>query len=140
MQSLKYFLPTLILATASFEACAQGDDKFFVEAYAGAISADFGSDFANDFTLVGTRFGYNFTSMLSVEADLSSGTNTQSQSFGVVILDDPQNPVVVERRSDNKIESIFGVFGKATLPVNERFSAYARLGLAEVREEFALSS
>jgi len=133
MQSLKYFLPTLVLATASFEAYAQDDDKLFVEAYAGAISADFGSDFANDFTLVGTRFGYNFTSILSIEADLSTGTNTQSRSTGFVFPRDTVPAIVGVEKVDEQIESVFGVFGKATLPINDRFSGYARLGLAEIK-------
>ena len=132
MQSFKYFLPVLFVAAFSFDASADEEDKWYAEAHVGSISPDFGEDGVDDFTLVGARFGYNFTSALSIEGDVSTGTNTQSRSFGYLIPTSSGDQVLVTQTTDNKLNWVVGVFGKGTFPVTERFSAHARLGLAAI--------
>ena len=137
MQSLKYVLPILVVAAFSGDASADDQNKWFAEAYAGSISPDFGEDSVDDFALVGARFGYQFTSTLSIEGDVSTGTNTQSRSFGYLTPASLGDPVLVTQTTDNQLNWVLGVFGKGTLPITERFSAHARLGLAAIETNTA---
>lgn len=135
MQSLKYFLPTLLLAAASFEACAQGDEKFYTEVNAGVLSEDTAFGGTLDFSLVGARLGYNLTSYLAIEGDLSTGTNTYSRSFAVPTYPTSSSGSLSVGTQDGKISAAYGVFGKASWPLGERFAAHARFGIAQFETE-----
>lgn len=80
---------------------------------------------------IGGHAGYDFTPYFGVEGEVLIGVQDESFTFeGVTAEDDIE--------LDIGVNSIFGVFAKANLPLGERFNAFARAGYAA--GEFEIST
>ncbi len=88
-----------------------------------------------DFSVVGVRLGYNLTSYLALEGDLSTGTNTHSRSFAVPAYRTSPPGSLLAGTADGKISAAYGAFAKASWPLSQRFAAHARFGIAQFETE-----
>lgn len=134
MQSSKYALIAVATACAnSFAAADPGD--IYIEGVAGTYQDGFFLFDEHEFSTLGARAGYDFNSYFAVEAEYSSGTNTHERSFALNRFPDLAQ---ITGTSDFELDSIFGIYGKASFPLSERFAVHARAGYAE--KELTLSS
>jgi len=85
--------------------------------------ADSTAAFDSDTGAIGGHAGYDFTPYFGIEGEVLIGVQDESFTFeGATVADDVE--------VDVGMDSIFGVFAKANLPLGERFNAFARVGYA----------
>lgn len=88
---------------------------------------NFDNDF--DFGAVGLRGGYEVMPYFAVEGEVLVGTADETRSFVVLESDLPAFTV------DYRLSTSVSAFGRANMPVGERFTAFARLGYSTVEYE-----
>ena len=132
MQPLKTTLPIAFLAAIAVIPNATAQD-YYVEGTVGVSSYDFNSDFQEEYTTLGARFGRNFSSNLAIEGELGFGTSDKNGS--VSGIDALTNESFTINMSES-LNSSYGFFGKTMLPINDRLTAHARLGYATSEFEY----
>jgi len=93
--------------------------------------ADSTASFDLNMGAIGGHVGYDFTPYFGVEGEVLIGVQDGSFTFEDVALED-------DIEFDVGMNSMFGVFAKANLPLGERFNAFARAGYAA--GEFEIST
>ena len=131
MQPLKTFLPIATFAAIAALPHATAQD-YYVEGTAGLSSFNFGSEFQEDYTMLGIRVGRNFTPNLAIEGEYAIGVSDEEQSNRGF---DSRNNQSVSVDSTENLNSAFGIFGKTMLPLGDRFTAHARVGYATTEFE-----
>lgn len=131
MQPLKTTLPIAFFAAIAVIPNAIAQD-YYVEGNVGVSSFDFNSDFREEHTTLGARFGRNFTSNLALEGELAAGVSDETRSINGL---DSLNQETLTLDISENLNVAYGFFGKAMLPVNDRFTAHARLGYATTEFE-----
>lgn len=81
-----------------------------------------------DFGAIGGHAGYDFTPYFGVEGEVIIGV--KDKSFITVGVSDDDESVIETENIDVSLNSIFGVYAKANLPLGEQFNAFARVGYA----------
>lgn len=136
MQTFSRILPvTCIVAFTAPVALAdeepvESEPRFFVEALAGVSSFDFNSDYDEEEEIAGVRGGFNFTPHFAVEGEFIAGIDDNTFSYSSV------HPVTDERIDTDVnygLDSVISVFGKATLPVGDKFALHARMGVTHTK-------
>ncbi len=123
--------------TSKYDEPKIEDPKFYVEGLLGTAAYDY--EYANindDFTTVGIRAGYNLNNYLAIEGEYLAGTNTHNESVAFSVPSPEENANFLADRS-HKLNAIYGVFGKASLPLNDRFAVHVRGGYAFTESEFS---
>jgi len=85
---------------------------------------DDGESLDSDLGAIGGHAGYDFTPYFSIEGEVLVGVQDETLTLQGV------SPDVDDVDVDISLNSIFGVFAKANLPLGEQFNAFARVGYA----------
>lgn len=118
MQPQKILLSTA-LTLSCFLPLAQAED-WYAETFIAGIFAD-GSDGAigpdqNEMSSLGLRGGYQLTKNFSLELEAQTGLDgDRSYALGL---------------GEINLHAAYGLFGKYSVPVSDRFSLHGRVGLA----------
>ena len=126
MQPLKTFLPIATFAAIAALPHATAQD-YYVEGTAGLSSFNFGSEFQEDYTMLGIRVGRNFTPNLAIEGEYAIGVSDKEETRSAFNSLTNQSVSLV---SSENLNSTYGVFAKAVLPVTNRLTTHARVGYA----------
>ena len=106
-------------------AFAQG---FYVDGGYATNSLEAEDDIDLDFSAINGHAGYDVTPYFGVEGEALIGV--QDDSFTVTDVSDDDDTVTETSTFDVSLNSIFGVYAKANLPLGEKFNAFARVGFA----------
>ncbi|GAB5454925.1 MAG: hypothetical protein Hens2KO_11540 [Henriciella sp.] len=131
MQSLNHTFP-LALFVATIVAPNAIAEDFYVEGTVGQSSFDFRAIESHEYTMIGIRAGKNLTQYLAIEGEYSFGASEVSRTFEG--LDTIQGNKI-SGDATQKLNAAYGVFGKATLPLMNNFTAHARVGYATTERE-----
>ena len=136
MQSSKYALIAVVTLCAGSIANADTGD-IYVEGLVGTFADGFYLYDEHDFSVVGARAGYDITSHFAVEGEYMVGTNTHERSFSANRFPDLAQ---ITGTRDLELNSVFGIYGKASIPFGDRFALHARAGYAEREVEVSGST
>jgi len=114
------FLLSAALTLSCFLPHAQAED-WYAESFVSGAEANDATDITENSELilstVGLRGGYQFHENFSIEGELQTGIASDTVIFGA-------------EKTTAGLHSSIGVFGKYSIPVNERFDFHTRLGFA----------
>lgn len=127
MQSSKYALIAVVTLCAGSIANADPGD-IYVEGVVGTFADEFYLDDENDYSVIGARAGYDINSYFALEGEYMVGTNTHERSFSTNRYPDLAQ---ITGTRDLKLHSVFGIYGKASIPFGDRFALHARAGYAD---------
>lgn len=130
----------VIAAPAMAQSSGQEDTGFYLQGgYSYLDIEPEGVDDGVDTSAITARFGYQFTPMLSLEADLTSGIDDGDFDFNVdeddFDLDDNNDGDfndLIAASGDIGLNYLLGVYGRASIPVNDRLDLSGRLGYAYI--------
>ena len=126
MQPLNTVLPIAFLATIAALPHATAQD-YYVEGTVGLSSFNFDSTFQEEYTMLGVRVGKNFTPNLAIEGEYAIGVSDEERTLrGFDSISDQS----LTLESSENLNSAYGVFAKAILPMTSRLTAHARVGYA----------
>ncbi len=131
MQPLKSALPIAIIMAISTTPNAIAQD-FYAEGTVGLSGFDFDALDSDDYTMLGVRFGRNFTSNLAIEGEYAVGVSETNRTIASF---DPINEQSYSIDASSKLDSTYGVFGKAMVPIGNGLTVHARVGYATTEFE-----
>ncbi|MEL6691873.1 MAG: porin family protein [Pseudomonadota bacterium] len=126
MQPLKTSLPIALITAISVSQNAIAEDNY-VEGTVGVSTFSSYPVGRDDYTMIGARIGRNFTPNFAVEGEFALGATDSTTTFGGRSIETNQ-PLTVD--ASLKLESTYGVYGKAILPIGDRLTTHVRLGYA----------
>ncbi len=110
---------TVLSAGAMAQETAKKETGYYAELGLGQVYFKQGdTDFNN--TMAEIKVGYNFNKNIAAEVMLGNNLNSSDTTYNGAIV-------------NAKISSAYGAYGKFSLPVNDTFSLFVRLGITDAR-------
>lgn len=129
-------------ASASAQAYGNGteDTGFYLQGgYSYLDIEPDGAESGVDANAITARAGYQFNKYFSVESDISSGIddgefdyNVDEDEFNLDDNNDGDFNDLIAGSGDIGLNYLIGVYGRASMPVTDRFDVFARAGYAYV--------
>jgi outer membrane immunogenic protein len=142
---------TILIATAAIglvaTAHAQDTGLYLEGGYQYLDIQPDGAESGVDTNGIAARAGVKFNPYFSIESELATGIqdgdfdfNTDEDEFNFDDNNDGDLADVISASGDLGLNYLVGIYGKAELPLTERFAAYARAGYAYVDLDASLTT